>query len=438
MTTQEKYALADQVIEYALKKGAQQVSVAIDDSLSNDIEIRDQQLDKLTESNRNSLNISLYVDKKYSSHSTNRLKKEDLFKFIDEAIASTRFLAEDEFRMLPDPELYYKGGGSELNVYDTKLESVDAKTKIDLANQVMNEAFKKDERIISVSSFYSDSLSNRVLVTSNGFKGDEARSNVSLYATVSVKADSGRPSDYWYESALFFDKLKKTEIGKKALERALQKIGPKKIKSGKYAMIVENRAAGNLLGPFYNALQGYNVYQKQSFLAGSQGKSVASAVMTVHDDPSIPSGPGSRLFDDEGLASAKRVIVDGGVLQSFYIDNYYGKKLGMKPTSGSTSNVVFKLGNRDAATMTGNIKMGILVTGFNGGNCNGSTGDFSYGIDGFLIENGKIIHPLNEMNITGNMKQFWLNLIEAGNDIIEGSSFKIPSLMFDKVDFSGI
>ena len=438
MTTQEKYALADLVIEYALKKGAQQVSVAIDDSLSNDIEIRDQQIDKLTESNRNSLNISLYVDNKYSSHSTNRLKKEDLFKFIDEAIASTRFLSEDEFRMLPDPELYYKGGGSELNVYDTKLESVDAKTKIDLANQVMNEAFKKDERIISVSSFYSDSLSNRVLVTSNGFKGDEARSNVSLYATVSVKADSGRPSDYWYESALFFDKLKKTEIGKKALGRALQKIGPKKIKSGKYTMIVENRAAGNLLGPFYNALQGYNVYQKQSFLAGSQGKSVASAVMTVHDDPSIPSGPGSRLFDDEGLASAKRVIVDGGVLQSFYIDNYYGKKLGMKPTSGSTSNVVFKLGNRDAATMTGNIKMGILVTGFNGGNCNGSTGDFSYGIDGFLIENGKIIHPLNEMNITGNMKQFWLNLIEAGNDIIEGSSFKIPSLMFDKVDFSGI
>jgi len=438
MTTQEKYALADLVIEYALKKGARQVSVAIDDSLSNDIEIRDQQIDKLTESNRNSLNISLYVDKKYSSHSTNRLKKEDLFKFIDEAIASTRFLSEDEFRMLPDPELYYKGGGSELNVYDTKLKSVDAKTKIDLANQVMNEAFKKDERIISVSSFYSDSLSNRVLVTSNGFKGDEARSNVSLYATVSVKADSGRPSDYWYESALFFDKLKKTEIGKKALGRALQKIGPKKIKSGKYTMIVENRAAGNLLGPFYNALQGYNVYQKQSFLAGSQGKSVASAVMTVHDDPSIPSGPGSRLFDDEGLASAKRVIVDGGVLQSFYIDNYYGKKLGMKPTSGSTSNVVFKLGNRDAATMTGNIKMGILVTGFNGGNCNGSTGDFSYGIDGFLIENGKIIHPLNEMNITGNMKQFWLNLIEAGNDIIEGSSFKIPSLMFDKVDFSGI
>ena len=100
MTTKEKYTLADLVIGYALKQGAQQVSVALDESRSNEIEIRNQQIDKLTESNRNSLNISLYVDKRYSSHTTNRLKKEELFKFVDEAIISTRFLAEDEFRML--------------------------------------------------------------------------------------------------------------------------------------------------------------------------------------------------------------------------------------------------------------------------------------------------------------------------------------------------
>lgn len=438
MTTTEKYTLADQAIGYALKKGAQQVSVAINDSRSNDIEIRDQQIDNLTESNRNSLNISLYVDKKFSSHSTNRLKNEDLFKFIDEAIISTRFLADDEFRILPDPELYYKGGGSDLKVFDASIGNIDTKTKIDLASQMLNEAYKKDDRVISVSSYYSDEISNHVLVSSNGFKGDEASSSISLYVTVSAKSDSGRPSDYWFENALFFDKLIKKDIGKKALERVLQKIGPKKIKSGKYTMIVENRAAGNLLGPFYSSLRGNSIYQKQSFLADSLGKPVASPVMTVYDDPAMLSEPGSRLFDDEGLASYKRVIVDSGVLKSFYIDNYYGKKLGMKPTSGSTSNVLFKLGTRDAVAMTGNLKKGIIVTGFNGGNCNGSTGDFSYGIDGFLIENGKIIHPVNEMNITGNMKQLWLNLIEAGNDIIPGSSYKIPSLIFEKVDFSGI
>jgi PmbA protein len=438
MNTKEKYTLAGMVIDHALKGGAQQISVSIDESRSNDIEIRDQQIDKLTESNRNSLTISLYVDKKYSSHSTNRLKKEDLFKFTDEAIAATKFLAEDEFRMLPDPELYYMGGGTDPGILDPSLESVDPKTKIGLANQVLNEAFGKDDRIISVSSFYSDSLSNRLLVTSNGFKGDNARSDISLYVTVSMKSDSGRPSDYWYESAQFFDKLIKTDIGKKALERTIRKIGPKKVASGKYPMVVENMVVRNLLGPFYNALQGYSIYQKQSFLAGKADKPVGSKVMTVIDDPTIPSFPGSRLFDDEGLAAVKRSILEEGVLRNFYIDTYYGKKLKMKPTSGGSSNVLFTLGTKNCEELVGSLKKGIFVTGFNGGNCNGSTGDFSYGIEGFYIENGKIVHPVNEMNITGNMNEIWFRLAEAGNDIIENSSFKIPSLMFDNIDFSGI
>jgi PmbA protein len=88
--------------------------------------------------------------------------------------------------------------------------------------------------------------------------------------------------------------------------------------------------------------------------------------------------------------------------------------------------------------MVANLKKGILVTGFNGGNCNGSTGDFSYGIEGYLIENGSIVHPVNEMNISGNMNQLWFNLVEAGNDIVDGSSFMIPTLMFEGIDFSGI
>jgi PmbA protein len=219
MNTNEKYALADLVIEHALKNGAQQVSVNIYENRSNDIEIRDQKIDSLKESNRNGLSVELYVDKKYSSHSTNRLKKEELFRFVEEAIIATRFLAEDEFRALPVPELYYKGGSPDLNTVDPKLDSVDAKTKIDLANQVLNEAYKKDERIISVSSYYSDSISNAVMVTSNGFKGESGNTRISLTTSVSLKTDTGRPSDYWYENALFFDKLKTTEIGKKALER---------------------------------------------------------------------------------------------------------------------------------------------------------------------------------------------------------------------------
>jgi len=438
MNTNEKYDLANQVIEHALKSGAEQVSVTIYENRSNNIEIRDQKIDSLKESNRSGLSISLYVDKKYSAHSTNRMKKEELFRFVDEAINTTRFLAEDEFRSLPDPELYYKGGGSDLNTFDPRLDSVDVKTKIDLANQALNEAYKKDDRIISVSSYYSDNISNAVMVASNGFKGDSGNTGVSLSVTVSLKSDSGRPNDYWYENALFFDKLKTTEIGEKALKRTLNKIDPKKIISGKYSVIVENRVASNLMYPLYGALQGSSIYQKQSFLIGKENKPIASGLLTAYDDPYIPSGPGSRLFDDEGLAAVKRPIIENGVLKNYYIDNYYGRKLGMKPTSGSSSNVVFNAGSRKLDEMIGSLKKGVLITGFIGGNCNGSTGDFSYGIEGFFIQDGKIIHPVNEMNITGNMNQFWFSLAELGNDIQENESQRIPSLLFENVDLSGI
>ncbi|HPT22627.1 MAG TPA: metallopeptidase TldD-related protein, partial [Bacteroidales bacterium] len=276
MNKNEKYALADMVMNHALKNGAEQVSVSINNSRSSNIEIRDQKIDKLTESIRNSLTIRLFVDKKYSAHSTNRMKEKELFRFVDEALAATRFLAEDEFRSLPDPELYYKGGSADLNVMDPKLDSVEAKTKIDLAAQVMNEAFQKDDRIISVSSYYSDNISDRVFVTSNGFKGDSNGSNISLSAEVSVNGGTGRPSAYWYENAIFFDKLNSTDVGKKALERALQKIGPKKIKSGKYPVVIENRTITSILSPLYSALLGSSIYNKQSFLIGKENKPVAS------------------------------------------------------------------------------------------------------------------------------------------------------------------
>ncbi len=438
MNINEKYNIADLVVEHGLKKGADQISVSLYENRSTNIEIRDQKIDTLKESNQNGLSIDLYVDKKYSSHSTNRLKKEELLRFVEEAIASTRFLAEDEYRSLPDPDLYYKGGGPDLNVFDPSVDTLDAKKKIDLVTQALNEAYKKDERIISVISNYFDSIQNGIRVTSNGFRGDSKGTNMGMYVSVSVKSDTGRPSDYWFENSVFFDRLKTTGIGQKALERTLQKIDPKKIASGKYKVIIENRTAGRIANPLYDALTGSSIYQKQSFLIGKQNKQVTSPILTINDDPLIPSAPGSRLFDNEGLAAVKRPVIENGVLRNYYIDNYYGRKLDMRPTSGSLSNVVFSSGERNAEEMIRSLKKGVFITGFIGGNCNGSTGDFSYGFEGFLIEDGQIVHPVNEMNISGNMNQFWFNLVELGSDLQENSTLRIPSLMFDDIDLSGI
>ena len=438
MTKEEKYTLAKWAMNHALENGAQQSSVSISNSRSSSVEVRDEKIDKLEQAIQSSLTIRLYVDKKYSAHSTNRLKKEELAKFIEQAIEGTRFLSEDEFRTLPDPELYYKGGSDDLKTLDSDFNKVDPQKKIELAFGVEKEVLGKDDRIISVSASYYDGFDERVLITSNGFEGDSANSQFGLHASVSVKSNDARPESSWNESAVFFDKLKKESVGTTALKKAVNKIGQKKIGSEKMSMIVENKQVGRIFGPLISALNGSAIQQKNSFLIDKLNEKVTSEKLTITDDPFIVSGRGSRLFDGEGLATKKRPVFEKGILKTYYIDTYYGKKLQMDPTSGGTTNLVFETGDKDLQGLVAKIKRGILVTGFNGGNSNGSTGDFSFGIEGFLIENGILGQPVSEMNITGNMKDLWSNIGEIGNDINESSSWLTPSILFEGVDFSGI
>jgi PmbA protein len=442
MIKNDKYKLARWAVETALKKGAQEAKVSISDSKSSKVSVRDEKIDVLEQANRNSLQISLYVDQKYSSHSTNRLNnKEELTRFIEEAVAGTRFLSEDEFRTLPDPDLYYSGGEKDLKTFDHDFDALDPQKKIEYAFALEKEVLGSDDRIISVTGNFSDSLNEMVMVTSNGFEGDRQSTNFSLWATVAVKSGDARPSSYWSESSIFHKDLISQDIGKKALERALKKLGQEKISSGKMPMIVENKVMASsyapLLSPVINALNGRSIQQKNSFLIDKKGEKIASSNLNITEDPFIVSGRGSRLFDGEGLALKKREVISKGVLKEYFIDTYYGKKLGIKPTSSDITNLLIKAGNKDLHQMISSLDRGIFVTDFNGGNANGSTGDFSYGIEGFLIEKGVPVQAISEMNITGNLKVLWNDFVAAGSDVYENSSWRMPSLMFDNVDFSG-
>ncbi|MDF1573847.1 MAG: TldD/PmbA family protein [Bacteroidales bacterium] len=439
MTKEEKYSIAKWAMEHALKNGAQQARVIIYNNNSSQIEVREKKIDKLQESNRNGMRINLYVDKKYSSISTNRItNKEEMAKFIEEAITGTRYLSEDEFRSLPDPERYYKGGGPDLHTLDPGFSSVDPQQKINDAFAIEKEVLGADERIISVSTSYSDGMSGSVMVASNGFEGDTENTYYSLNASVSVTDGVARPRGGWNESAIFIDELIRKDIGKKALKRALDRLGQAKIESGKMPMIVENKMAGRALQPMISALNGGAIQQKQSFLIGMKGEQIGSDLMTIMDDPFLVSGRGSRLFDSEGMATEKRSVIEKGILKTYYIDTYYAKKLEMEATSGETTNLIFKPGEKDLEGLLADIERGILVTGFNGGNSNSATGDFSFGIEGFLVEKGKLIQAVAEMNITGNFRQLWKDLVAVGSDVDPSRSWRLPSLVFDNVDFSGI
>lgn len=440
MTRKERFDLAHWAAEKALKAGADQAAVGLNFSRQIEIEFRDKQLDKLQEATQNGLFLEVYVQQRYSGQSTNDLKRESLEKFIKDAVESTKYLAKDEFRALPDPKYYPAKSQGQLKTLDASYAGIETSERVQLASAIETAAAAQSNQIISTTAGYSDDHTESVRVHSNGFEGEEESTTFSAGAEVTVKdGESGRPEDWFYATTRFRSELPDPGVlGKTAAERALRKIGQKKLESGKYVMLTENRSGGQLLRSMYAAMTGRALQQKRSFLDGMIGKKVASEKLTVIDDPFLEKGLGSRAFDGEGLAAMRRVVIEKGVLRSYFIDNYYGKKLGMEPTSGTTSNILLEYGSHSLEEMIAGVKKGILVTGFIGGNSNSTTGDFSFGIVGLLIDDGKTVQPVNEMNISGNMKEFWNQLAAVGNDPYVYSSTRVPSLMFEGVNFSGL
>ena len=438
MISQEHKDLARWAMQYALSKGCSDARVSVYSGTDNSFDYRDTQLEKLEQSSENGMSIQLYVDGRFGSYSTNRLDKAELERFIANGIETTRFLAKDEFRQLPKPERYYKGDGKGLNMYDQKNQEVSVDDKMALIKANVAEVYGTDNRLISVSSSYSDGISSSFAITSNGFEGESDTTYYSLSAETAMKGEGdARPSSYWYDSAIFWDKLEKSGIGKTAYERTVRKLGQEKIESGVYPMLVDNTQITRLLSPIFSAINGGSIQQKNSFLIDKIGEQIISDKITLIDDPHIPEARGSRWFDGEGVATKKRTVIENGVLKMYFIDTYNGLKLNMEPTIQGPSLLTCVHGNKNFAQILASTERGIWVTGFNGGNSNSTTGDFSFGIEGFLIENGKATKPLNEMNITGNLLELWKNIIEVGNDPKLNSSWRIPAILFDKVNFSG-
>ncbi|KAA6308727.1 Metalloprotease PmbA, partial [termite gut metagenome] len=281
-------------------------------------------------------------------YSTNRLNKKEIESFIRNGIDSTAYLVADEARVLPDPERYYKGGKPDLQLLDNKIEAIQPDDKIALAKAAGDEVLGKDNRIVSVESSYEDGMNFNYSLTSNGFEGETERSWFSLSASVSIKGEGdARPSDYWYDSSLYFDKLIKEGIGKKALERVLRKLGQHKIRSGKYTMVVDSINAGNLLSPLMNALSGSALQQKNSFLLDKLNQKIGSDKFTLTDEPHLPQASGARYFDSEGVATERRSVFENGVLKTYFIDTYNAKKMNVAPTISSSSILVLQTGAKD-------------------------------------------------------------------------------------------
>ena len=436
--TQEEMALARHCLEYAQQQGAEAVRITLTKSLMNLVGLLNGEVDKTSHALDRSLQLQLFARGRYGTFSSNKLDKEDLESFIREAIDTVKMLEADSFRALPAPERLAKDAvtGRELGLYDPACESLTAEKRREMA---LGSSAWPQEGLIAEEGEYSDSVFDSLTLDSQGLEARHTETSYEIGYESTVEDAQGRHySSYWWDATPRLEDLRLSDCASKAYERALAQQNPQSVPSGQYTLILDTECASKVVTPVLNALGGYSLQQKNSFLTDSLGKKLFPEGLTILDVPRTPGDTGCRLFDSEGVATREMPIVENGVVKTYFLNTYISRKMEMEPTIEDATRVkVLPLGEcRTLEQVLEKVGNGILVTGFNGGNSNPATGNFSYGIEGFYIHNGKRVHPVREMLITGNFLTLWSNLLLVADDARPCLSKLVPTLAFTNVDFS--
>jgi len=428
-------------IKTAKSAGANDCKVSIGSQRNVEISYRQHKPETIKEATTKQLFIQIFVNGRYSSQSTSDLRKDALKDFIGNAIITTKLLAEDPFRSLPDPK-YYKGRKKmDLGTVDPQHAKFTPEDRHNLVKAIENAALEKGgNKVISVTAEENDGYSESVTMTSNGFEGYNEGTFYVAGAEMTVQDEGDRrPNGYHYVVTLNKkDMPSPEEIGAECARRTMNLLGAKKIKTETLPIIIQNQGVGRIFGGFLQAMSGRSIQQKRSFLADKKGEKVGSKHFTIIDDPFVKAGLGSRLFDGDGFTTKKRVMIDKGVLKDYYVDWYYSRKLDREPTTGGPTNLIVPPGKRSVKEIMKDLGRGIFITGFIGGNSNPTTGDTSIGIIGQLFEGGKPVQTISEMNISDNHLKLWNKLIEVANDPYPYSSLRFPSMVFEDIVVSGL
>ncbi len=443
--TQEEIALARHCLSFAQQQGADAVRITLTKSLMNLVGLLNAEVDKTAHALDRSLQIQLFADGRFGAFSSNRLDREGLEAFIREAIGTVKMLEADACRALPAPERQAKDAvtGRELGLYDPACETLTAEKRRELALSSMAWPRKSELEngftLIAEEGEYSDSVFDSLTLDSQGLEARHTETSFEIGYESTVEDPEGRHfSSYWWDATPRLETLQLKDCAEKACRRAAAQLNPQSVPSGQYTLILDSECASKVVTPVLNALGGYGLQQKNSFLSDSLGKQLFPEGLTILDQPRTPGDTGCRLFDSEGVATREMPIIEKGVVKTYFLNTYISRKMEMEPTIEDATRVrVLPFGGcKTQEEVLQKVGDGILVTGFNGGNSNPATGNFSYGIEGFVIKDGKRVHPVREMLITGNFLTLWGNLLLAADDARTCLSKLVPTLAFQNVDFS--
>lgn len=435
--------VAQEAHDLARKLGADEVSCSVSRSTEVSLQRRAGKLEQAQRATSLGLSVSLLVGDRFSSHATSDLRPTALRAFLERAVDATRALEPEIERRQADPALCGRGTPDEvLDQLDPTWSQLDARTRGLLAEELEAavDALPNRHRLISATVGLGDSSSESVRVMTNGFVGEHRGTGFGMSVEMTLEEPGGRrPESYSYYGANHRSDIPAPKfLAEEAWSRGEKRLGSGPIASGRYPMLLENHAAGRILGVLGGPLSGSEIHQGRSCLAGKKGERIGNDKFTLLDDPTIPRGLGSRPWDGDAMRAKPMPVVTAGILQNYYLSLYYGRKLSMDPTTGGRSNWVVPAGTRSVNQILADLPACIVVTGFLGGNGNGLTGDFSYGVQGVLFENGEAKANLSEMNISGNVLEIFHQFAEAADDTYVYSSVRSPSLVFDGVQFSGV
>ncbi|HSF56843.1 MAG TPA: TldD/PmbA family protein [Candidatus Binatia bacterium] len=441
--------LGRDVLAMAKAQGASQGDVVMVESDSFFVTVRLGEVEKISQAQEKRLGLRLFFGSSSASASTSDISKKSVARLVEDTTRMARATAKDPHSGLPGAE-DLAGEVRDLDLLDTEARSVSVEEKIQMATQMEKSALELDPRITnSEGAEFSNNFGRVIYASSHGFVGEYHGSTFGHSVAPVAKANGSMQRDYWYSSNRKFARLESPKaVGEKAAQRALRRLGARKVKTCEVPVVFDPEMSASLLRNLSSAISGYSLYKGASFLVGKLGAQIASELVTVVDDGTIPGALGSRPFDGEGLPTRNKTVVEKGCLQSYLLDTYSGRKLGMASTANASrsvgeppavapSNFYLAAGMHSPDAIIRSVKHGFYVTELIGFGVNMVTGDYSRGAVGLWIEDGELSYPVEEVTIAGNLKDMFQNIEMVGNDLEMRGRIAAPTLKISQMTVAG-
>lgn len=444
--------VVDRALARARAGGAAAADAVCIESDGLEARVRGEEIDFVSQARERTLGIRVFVagpgGLRSAVTSTSDLAVDAVDRMADETVALARATAPDPTAGLPD------GGFAtdlpDLDLFDPRDREVSIEDRIASAKQAEAAARAFDPRIVNSEGSQVTSGFRRVAYgNSASFRGRFESASHGLFAEPIARSNGTMQRDYWMTAARRIADLEAPDaVGRRAAERAVRRLGAKRVPTGELPVIFDPLTARSLLGHVASCVSGYAIYREMSFLREKMGEAIASDRVTIVDDGRLPRGLASRPFDGEGLPTRRNVVVEKGRLRTWLLDSYAGRKLGLASTGSAsrgaasapsvgTTNLWLEPGDTSLEEIIARTERGLLVTELIGQGFQPVTGDYSRGAAGLWIEGGRIVHPVEEVTIAGNLGEMLQAIDLVGNDLLWVGATAAPSLRVARMTVAG-